>query len=244
MRSLITTEARKLTSVRSTWILLAATAVLAGLHAAGLLIGDPGGELTADVGKQRVLFSAGMGSILAIVLGVLISAGEFRHGTITDTYLTTPRRGRVMTAKLTAGFAFGALAGLASAVTTMAVSAPWLAAKDTPLPLDRGYVWLTLLGAVIWCSAYAVIGVAVGALARNPVLGIVGSLAWLYLVEGIVVSAFEDVGRWLPSGAASAIGNNVREGLLPQWGGAVMLAAYAAVIAAVASLTTLRRDVT
>jgi hypothetical protein len=36
----------------------------------------------------------------------------------------------------------------------------------------------------------------------------------------------------------------VKDGLLPQWGGAVMLAVYAVVIATAASLTTLRRDVT
>ncbi|MFC4495627.1 ABC transporter permease subunit [Streptomyces ovatisporus] len=244
MRTLIGTELRKLASVRSTWILLAATALLAGLHAAGLLIGDPGGQLTADIGKQRVLFSAGMGSILAIVLGVLISAGEFRHGTITDTYLTTPRRGRVLTAKIAAGLATGAAAGLASAATTLAVSASWLSATGEPLPMDERFVWLTLLGGLLWCTTYAVIGVAVGALTRNPVLGIVGALAWLYVIEGIVVSAFEDVGRWLPSGAASAVGNAVKDGLLPQWGGLAMLGAYATVIAGIAGLTTLRRDVT
>ncbi|NGO06657.1 hypothetical protein G5C60_02990 [Streptomyces sp. HC44] len=244
MRTLFGTELRKLTSVRSTWILLAATALLAGLHAVGLLVGDPDGELAADIGKQRVLFSAGMGSILAITLGVLISAGEFRHGTITDTYLSTPRRGRVLSAKLATGLTVGALAGLASAATTLAVSGAWLAADGNSLPLGESYVWQTLLGGLLWCTAYAAIGVAVGTLTRNPVLGIVGALAWLYVIEGIVVSAFEDVGRWLPSGAASALGNAVRDGLLPQWGGLVMLGAYAAVIAAVAALTTLRRDVT
>ncbi|MFI1400496.1 ABC transporter permease [Streptomyces sp. NPDC020681] len=244
MRRLFAAELGKLMSVRSTWILLAGTAVIAGLHAAGLIIGDPAGDLGTDLGKQRVLFSAGMGSLLAIVLGVLISAGEFRHGTITDTYLTTPRRGRVMVAKLGAGLLVGALAGLASAVTTLALSAPWLSARGDGLPLDQGYVWLTLLGAVIWCTAYAVIGVAVGVFTRNPVLGIVGALAWLYVIEGIVVSAFDSIGRWLPSGAAFAVGNNVQDGLLPQWGGAVMLTGYAAVIAVAAALTTLRRDVT
>jgi ABC-2 type transport system permease protein len=245
MRPLLWTEIRKLTSVRSTYVLLAATAALAGLHAAGLLIGDPGGELVTDTGKQRVLYSAGMGSILAIVLGVLISAGEFRHGTITDTYLTTPRRGRVMTAKLATGFLVGVPAGVASAAVTLAVTAPWLSAEGEPLPLDEGWVWATLLGGVVWCGAYAVIGVAVGALTRNPVLGIVGALAWLYLLEGIIVSAFEDLGRWFPSGAAAALGNNAdTDGLLDQWSGGLMLAAYAAAIGLLAGLTTLRRDVT
>ncbi|MER7172115.1 ABC transporter permease [Streptomyces mesophilus] len=244
MRALIVTELRKLTSVRSTWLLLGATALFAGLHAAGLLIGDPTGDVGTASGNQQVLFSAGMGSMLAITLGVLISAGEFRHGTITDTFLTTPRRGRVFGAKLAAGLITGAVAGIASAVTTFAVAAAWLSADGNPLPLDQSYVWLTLLGGFLWCTAYAVIGVAVGMLTRNPVLGIVGALAWLFVIEGIVVNAFAEVGKWLPSGAASAVGNAVKDGLLPQGGGLAMLAAYAVVIAGAAGLTTLRRDVT
>src|SRR5215207_7615147 len=170
MRDLIRAELGKLASVRSTWVLLAAGAAVSVLHAAGSIVAGPEtADVTTDAGMQAVLFSAGVGSMLTLVLGVLISAGEFRHGTITDTYLTTPRRGRVMTAKLGAGLFVGALAGLASAVTTLAVSAPWLSAKGEGLPLDQGYVWLTLLGAVIWCTAYSVIGVAVGVFTRNPV---------------------------------------------------------------------------
>jgi ABC-2 type transport system permease protein len=238
-------ELGKLASVRTTWVLLAATALLGALHAAGLLIGDPGGELAMDLGKHRVIFSAGMGSITALVLGVLISAGEFRHGTITDTLLTTPRRERVLAAKLAAGLTAGVLAGLASVALTMAVAVPWLAAKDQALPLDRSYVWLTLLGAVVWCMLYAAIGVAVGFVTRNPVLGIVGALTWLFVVENIVVEAAGSVGRWLPAGAAAATGNGTfRDGLLPQGGGMLLLAGYAGVIAVVAAMSTLRRDVT
>ncbi|MEV6108751.1 hypothetical protein AB0M28_29220 [Streptomyces sp. NPDC051940] len=244
MRVLVSNELRKLASVRSTWVLLGATALLAALHAAGLLIGDPGGELVTQAGKQRVLFSAGMGSVLALVLGVLISAGEFRHKTITDTYLTTPARGRVMGAKLLTGLGVGTVAGLASALATLAVSAPWLSAQDKALAPGDAYVWQTLAGGAAWCAGYAVIGVAVGALTRNPVLGIVGALAWLNVVEGIIRSAAGEIGKWLPSGAAFALGNAVQDDLLSQAAGAVLLVGYAAVIAGLAGLITLRRDVT
>ena len=245
MRALIRAELGKLASVRSTWVLLAAAAAVSVLHAAAAIVTGPEvADVTTDAGMQAVLFSAGVGSMLTLVLGVLITAGEFRHGTITDTYLTTPVRGRVIVAKLAAGLVFGALSGLVSAVATVAVAAPWLAARGHAVPFEETFVWLTLAGAVIWCTGYAAIGVAVGALVRSPALGIVAALAWLFVLEQIVVGFAAGVGRWLPAGAASAVGNDVRSGLLPQWGGALMLALYAAAIAAAAALFTTRRDVT
>ena len=43
------------------------------------------------------------GLILAAVLGVTISSGEFRHHTATLTYLAVPGRNRVLAAKAVAG---------------------------------------------------------------------------------------------------------------------------------------------
>ncbi len=53
--------------------------------------------------------------------------------------------------------------------------------------------------------------------------------------------------RWLPFSASEALGQVNMTGtarLLPQWGGAVVLAGYAIAFAAAAMVTTLRRDVT
>jgi ABC-2 type transport system permease protein len=53
------------------------------------------------------------GKVLAVaVMGVTVSSGEFRHATATLTYLATPRRGRVLTAKVVAGACAGAVFGL------------------------------------------------------------------------------------------------------------------------------------
>ena len=58
-----------------------------------------------------------------------------------------------------------------------------------------------------------------------------------------------EVGRWLPGGAASAVLQlgevaTTRGDLLPVWGGALLLVAYAAVLSVVAATVTLRRDLT
>ena len=44
----------------------------------------------------RRVSGAGAGAIVMLVVGILISAGEYRHGTAADTFLTTPRRSRAL----------------------------------------------------------------------------------------------------------------------------------------------------
>jgi len=63
-------------------------------------------------------------------------------------------------------------------------------------------------------------------------------------VRGLPGSA---LARWLPFHAGEALGRpdlSATARLLPQWGGGLMLLAYAAVFATAAVFSTLRRDVT
>ena len=57
-------------------------------------------ELAKDE-HQRALFGLGLaGGFIASLIGVMSITSEFRHGTIRPTFVFTPRRGRVVSAKV------------------------------------------------------------------------------------------------------------------------------------------------
>ncbi|MBS1895349.1 MAG: hypothetical protein JST59_28955 [Actinobacteria bacterium] len=58
---------------------------------------------------------------------------EFRHGTIRPTFLATPRRSRVITAKLLASAAVGIALGFLAQVMTIGVEVAGLAARGIPI---------------------------------------------------------------------------------------------------------------
>lgn len=243
---MIRSEFRKLTTIRAPWLVLAAgpllvVAGITGLVESGGNVHDPGAQRTA-------LAHTGLAAIFTLIFGILAVSGEYRHSTITDTYLSCPRRGRVIAAKLTACALTGAAAGLLSSGAALAAAAAWWAERGAQLHLSAGDTWLTLAGGVAANCAFAAIGVGLGALIRNPAAAIATALAWFALIEGIVGQLTGSaLARWLPFYASEALGRSnlsATARLLPQWGGGLMLVAYAAAFAAAAVFTTLRRDVT
>ena len=245
MLPVIRSEFRKLSTVRSPWLLLAAGPLLVVAGVTGLV--QSGGDVHDPAIQAKALAHVALAALFTLILGVFAVAGEYRHGTVTDTFLSTPGRGRVVAAKLAVYGAAGAVAGLVSAAVAVVVTAAWWAAKGGSFHLSAGSLRI-LAGGVAVNIAFAAIGVGVGALLRNLALAIAAVLAWIALVEGVAGQlAGAGLARWLPFSASEALGRVTMIGParpLPQWGGGLVLAGYAIAFAAAAMVTTLRRDVT
>jgi ABC-2 type transport system permease protein len=182
----------------------------------------------------------------ALLLGILGMTGEFRHHTVTQTFLVSPDRGRVVAAKLVAYPLAGIALALATLAVTAAVAAGWLAAKGiTPSLLDARLgrvVGVALLGAAL-CG---LVGVGVAALVRNQVAALVGVAVWVLVVEGLLLSLLNapSLGKWLPSAAAKAALGSPGGAQLSRLGGTLLLAGYALALALAGTRLVVRRDIT
>jgi ABC-2 type transport system permease protein len=246
MPPVIRSEFRKLTTLRAPWLLLAAGPLIIVAGISGLVAS--GGNLHDPALQSKAFSHVGLAAIVTLVFGILAVAGEYRHGTITDSYLSFPGRRTVIAAKLAVYGLVGAAAGLVSSITAVVVTAAWWASKGASFQLSTADTWRTLSGGLAANVAFAAIGVGLGALIRNLVAAVAAALIWIALVEGIVGQLLgAGLARWLPFYASESLDRanlTTATGLLPQWGGLLVLLGYAAIFAAAGVLTTLNRDVT
>jgi ABC-2 type transport system permease protein len=194
----------------------------------------------------------GFAVLIASVIGVIGVTGEYRHLTVTPTFLSVPRRGTVIGAKLVTYLVFGLLLGAVCIALALAVGAPWLSARNIPVDLGANSTVRIIIGGIIASGIWGVIGVGVGSLLRNQVAAVVGIVLYRFLFEGILsaIPHVKSAYPYLPGGATSALVNtsdpnvgNPLDLLSPLAGGALLLA-YGLVFAILGSMLTVRRDVT
>lgn len=254
MRRLIAGEFHKLRATRLwLWLLLGAmaiTALYAGLQIAFSDDPDTWTRPLSTAAGQQTLFatSASAASPLVAVLAAIGITGEYRHRTVTTTFLATPHRRRVVAAKLASYGLVGAGYALACLLVVTAIAVPWLSAKGIDLSLAGNGLPGTIAGGVAAVTAYALIGVGLGALLREQVATVVGLLIYLYVVESILtaIPALDGWTRYLPGPADNALTGITltNQQFLPPWQGGLVLAAYCLVLAGAGSVVLGSRDVT
>jgi hypothetical protein len=169
--------------------------------------------------------------------------------TITSTFLVTPKRPRVLIAKGIAYALLGAALGLIAFASSFVVTLIALS-SEAHAPVDATIALQILGGVVLAFAIYAFVGVSVGALIRIQVAAVVGALVWVLIVEALITVFVDWIGKWLPGGALDAVlqTTNVTgrggEDILPTAAGVIVLIGYAVLFGTLASLTTLRRDIT
>jgi ABC-2 type transport system permease protein len=251
MTALVRAELLKLRTVQlPAWLLLTTLGLVAlGVVATVLTAGMDGNPLMRDSPEllAAAASSASGGNILLLVLGILMLTQEFRFGTATPSFLTTPKRWRVVAAKLVAVSLTGAVFAALSTLLALGLSYGLIQVRGGEAVLDRT-VLEVLAGVFLVLLLYGPIGIGVGALVRNQIAAVVVALAWVFVAEQLLVALLPAVGRWTPGGGTASVlqlGDLATTGdLLPVWGGALLLLGYAAVLSFTGVFLTLRRDLT
>jgi ABC-2 type transport system permease protein len=241
VRAAIAAEIVRLRTVRAFWLTLAAAEFV-------VVAGTSGLANSADSLDGKLPTAAahvGLASICTLVLGILAVAGEYRHRTISDSFLSFPRRTPLLIAKLVVTGGAAMLIGVAASATELVVARAWWQIKGVDFGLTAA-VWQTLAGGIAWNVAFAAIGVALGALVRNLMGAVALALAWVALVETIVGQLLgSEAARWLPFAAGQALGKvDTIDSPLAQPAAAAVLAGYVLLASVAAGLATLGRDVT
>jgi ABC-2 type transport system permease protein len=206
------------------------------------------GTLTSHDGQLKVLgWGTSVGALFAALLGALSITGEIRHGTIRPTFLATPRRGRVITAKVAASALAGLAIGLLAEALTAALESAGLATRGIHIALSAGEQLHVVAGGAFAAAMWGAIGVGVGAVVRNQVGAVVGLCVWLLLIETTLIGNVPGAGRFVPGAGAGALAGAIQtqsaSKLLTPALGAMLLAGYLAAAIAGGLITTERRDI-
>ena len=245
--ALVATEGLKLRTVRLSALVAAATLAVTLALALQPVVGAgrQGRPSLGSVGAMLdVLDATSRAPLLALALGVLVTAGEHQHGTLTATLLQTPDRGRLLVAKAcTAAFA-GCALGLLGLVTTLVVGVAAGALRTDLLNADIAW---HVAGMLATYPVYALLGAGVGAVMfRSQSLAVLLPTAWLLLLDALVISDVDrDLLPWSLTGATDALANaGDVVGVLPMPVGAALLLGWG-LLALFAGVTRLvRADVT
>jgi ABC-2 type transport system permease protein len=256
MSRLIRVELLKLRTVRSTYGLLVAAALVTALLVGIRVSKESPSTLPA------VVTLTGWAMLFAMVMGVIAASGEFRHSTATLTYLAGPRRSRVLAAKAAAAGVVGAIFGLTGVVVATGIGLAFTSGE--PITLSAATFVREDLGAVLGAALLAALGVAVGSLIRSEVAGIVGVLIWALLIEPLIGGLFTTVQPYLPYTAATTLAGvqlgagagglhvNAHSGAvaavaaapLPFGAVVALLGALVIVVSVIAACSRLRADIT
>jgi ABC-2 type transport system permease protein len=238
---LLCSEALKAATMPVTYGLLAAILAMTALNTA-LPLSDPHANV-AILDTVRNALSGGRDfTVLFVALGAIGAATEFRHNTAIPTLLATPRRDRLMGAKITVYLGLGLLIALAAALVQLAIVLPWAAANGHALgPWNAAVLDPVLAGAAAG-AGYAALGVAIGLLVRNQLAALMIAIGWFAIAENALAVLLPGLSRFLPGGALSGVDTPGLH-LLPLYAALPLLAAWVVAIGALALATTLRRDI-
>jgi ABC-2 type transport system permease protein len=244
---LIAAEFLKLRTTRTFWW-LSMTAI--GLPVVVVVITLATSTTSSGDDARSLLSDIGIAGLFMIILGVVGAAGEYRHGTVTSTFLVAPDRRRVVIAKGMAHGVGGLLTGVVAAALILAISLPWLSAQGNAagaLGLSTGDILAIAGGSIVYAGLAAILGVGFGSLVTSQVAAVVVVLVLISVVDPVVASLVNGYGRFSLQGLAMAMSGGTEKDagydLFAPGIAALIYVGYVGALLAAAALVVPERDV-
>lgn len=241
----------KLRSLRSNWY------TLAGLFAVGLgvtaLTMNAAGKAYAEDPRAWdptgiSLRSHVVAQLIIGVLGILVVTAEYATGLVQTSLIATPRRHRLLAAKVVVAVAVAAVAGQVLMFATFFLGQAVLAGQDLPhARLGDPGVLSAVTGGGLYLAVIAVLAAGLGTLMRATAGALATLVGIVFLVPGLA-GAFptwlRELFTYWPTLGASAIFKTVPDPEFPHpWLNLAGMGAGVAAVLAVAFAVFRRRDV-
>lgn len=220
-------------------LLLALEVLVISLHVSQ----DSVSSLAEPRNQRDVIGIAAVAALVALIVGVVSSAGEYAHGTISHTFLVAPVRERVVVAKVLAGALAGAALAAFAGVVAWVLAALLFSARSVPVHLGSANVMRPLFGTLLASAVAGGLGVGFGFLVRRQTAAIVVVFVWLLVVEPLL--AIANVNQYAPGHAVASVvvAGSPSSELLAFWPGLLLALAYAVGFAALGAVAVKRTDV-
>jgi ABC-2 type transport system permease protein len=236
MSALLHAELMKVRTVRTyLWLALASVALVL---IASISVSATTGSIGSAADDRSVAQIAAIAVVFSLIGGIIVMAGEFTHGTITQTLLATPVRERVVLAKVVVAGLIAIGFALVAELLVLAITVPGAS-------LDFHNARLVFLGILIAAPLAGALGVGLGGVVKSQGSGIAVSLVWLLIGEHIILLISESASRYSPGRAFAALASGERSGhvLLGMGAGTVVSIVWALAFVSLGLLVFVGRDV-
>jgi ABC-2 type transport system permease protein len=191
---------------------------------------------------EQDLVSIGATSLFFVtLLGVLIATSEYRHGTITLTFLSTPVREKVLAAKTATALFGSALLVAPALLISVGIGILWL--SDRPDFSFGGDEWQLVGRLFLGAMMVSVFGLFIGSALKRQLGAIILVLGWLFFAEPAIGGLFPGTEDYLVGTSVNGVLGG--DDTAPSFGHSLpVLTAYLVALGVLATVLTRRRDIT
>jgi ABC-2 type transport system permease protein len=242
----------KLASLRSTWLTLAVTALLAvGFGALASALGSTHrghGRLVVWDPTALSLSGFSFAQLSVAVLGALVVTGEYSTRSVTTSVIAHPHRARLFAAKTAVYAAVAAVTGEVLSFAAFFVGQALIAGHAPTAALSEAGVGRAVAGGGLYLAVVAVLAVAFGFLTRSTFASVSSLVALVFVLPSVAValpsSWRNPILKFWPTQAGSQVMAVARQPhTLAPWAGFAALVGFVVVVCAAALWRFCRRDV-